>query len=120
MTSAGVAASYGTTATQMIVDVSGYFTGLPASAVRYSAYGWGNNFYGELGDDTTVDRGSPSQVGTDVRWDQVVAGDYHTVAINTGGTLWAWGQNPDGELGGGTTTDRSHPERVGNDNHWLR
>jgi hypothetical protein len=37
---------------------------------------------------------------------QVAAGDYHTLAIKSDGTLWAWGDNSDGQLGDGTTTDR--------------
>jgi len=43
----------------------------------------------------------------------VAAGDLHTVALKTDGTLWAWGFNGYGQLGNGTTVLSSSPLRVG-------
>ncbi|MBI4970897.1 MAG: DUF2341 domain-containing protein [Candidatus Omnitrophica bacterium] len=40
---------------------------------------------------------------------QIAAGDYHTVALKTDGTVWAWGLNSYGQLGDGTTTNSSIP-----------
>ena len=56
-------------------------------------------------------------VGDD--WAYVSAGDSHTVAIRTDGTLWAWGQNYYGQLGDGTTTDRNAPVQIGTDDDWA-
>jgi alpha-tubulin suppressor-like RCC1 family protein len=77
---------------------------------------WGYNDYGEIGDETTVDKSSPVQTvcgGTD--WKQVASGGNHTAAIKNNGTLWMWGRNADGEggdygqLGDNTTVDKSSP-----------
>ncbi|MCL1893392.1 MAG: hypothetical protein FWG02_04030 [Holophagaceae bacterium] len=46
------------------------------------------------------------------------AGNSHTVAIKSDGSLWAWGINSSGQLGDGTTIDRRSPVRIGIDNDW--
>ncbi|MBI5620472.1 InlB B-repeat-containing protein [Candidatus Gottesmanbacteria bacterium] len=43
---------------------------------------------------------------------QIAAGDYHTVAIKSDGTLWAWGYNWYGQLGDNTTTNRLSPVKI--------
>ena len=40
------------------------------------------------------------------------AGDDHSIALKTDGTVWAWGANTDGQLGDSTTTDRAEPTPV--------
>jgi alpha-tubulin suppressor-like RCC1 family protein len=42
----------------------------------------------------------------------VAAGSYHSLALQTNGTLWGWGNNPSGQIGDGTTTPRSTPVQV--------
>ena len=42
----------------------------------------------------------------------VVAGDTHSLALKSDGTVWAWGNNGSGQLGDGTTTQRSNPVQV--------
>ena len=61
---------------------------------------WGYNYYGNLGDNTQVDKSSPIQtVAGGTNWKQVSCGNYHTAAVKTDGTLWSWGDNYYGELG---------------------
>jgi alpha-tubulin suppressor-like RCC1 family protein len=59
------------------------------------------------------------QVGTDTDWVKVSAINQYTVAVRTGGTVWAWGLNQFGQLGDGTTTNRSAPVQVGTATDWA-
>jgi len=49
----------------------------------------------------------------------VSAGEDHTVALRSDGSLWAWGSNADGRLGDGTAADRAAPTRIGADTDWV-
>jgi len=49
----------------------------------------------------------------------VSAGDSHTIAIKSNGTLWAWGNNSNGQLGLGDNNDRNSPVQVGTDSNWV-
>jgi alpha-tubulin suppressor-like RCC1 family protein len=42
----------------------------------------------------------------------LAAGSYHTVTLNSNGTVWAWGWNGLGQIGDGTTTPRTTPVQV--------
>jgi alpha-tubulin suppressor-like RCC1 family protein len=71
---------------------------------------WGYNLYGQLGDNTTDSRLSPiTTIGGGTTWDKVAAGNWHSIATKTDGTLWTWGRNSYGQLGDGTTTSRLSP-----------
>src|SRR5262249_46631584 len=70
---------------------------------------WGANDVGQLGDGTTVSRGSPAPVKGLSSASVIVAGWYHTCALLAGGTTKCWGDNESGQLGDGTTVDRSVP-----------
>ena len=71
---------------------------------------WGENAYGQLGDNTLVNKSSPVQTVTfGTNWKSVAAGGNHTACIKTDGTLWSWGRNVSGGLGDNTATHRSSP-----------
>lgn len=64
-------------------------------------WGWGDNYNGQLGDSSTVDKSSPVQtVAGGSNWKEVSCGSGDQVmAIKTDGTLWGWGKNYYGTLG---------------------
>ncbi len=84
-----------------------------------TAYCWGRNGEGQLGDGTTTDRLTPAAVAGDLTFVQVSAagagGGNHTCGVTTDGAAYCWGPNDDGELGDGTTTERHTPVRVQGD-----
>jgi len=82
-----------------------------------SAWAWGFNNGGQLGDGTTTQRTYPVQVGVGVSGFSgivaVAAGESHSVALKSDGTVWAWGLNAYGQLGDGTTAQKTSPVQVG-------
>jgi alpha-tubulin suppressor-like RCC1 family protein len=78
-----------------------------------TAWAWGSNSIGQLGDGTTTSRSSPvSVVGGFTDWCQVSSGRYHSLGVRQNGTAWAWGTGGNGQLGNGTLTARSSPVSV--------
>ncbi|WP_025620196.1 chromosome condensation regulator RCC1, partial [Salinispora cortesiana] len=79
-----------------------------------TALAWGDNRFGQLGDETTTDSITPVDVsllaGTTVT--AIAAGDDHSFAVTSAGAALAWGDNDRGELGDGTTTRSSTPVPV--------
>lgn len=77
-----------------------------------SAWCWGNNDYGQVGDSSLTSRNAPVAVATGLRFAGIEAGDSHTCGLTSGGVLWCWGRNSSGQLGDGTTTMRTTPVPV--------
>ncbi|RMA46376.1 hypothetical protein CI603_04625 [Bifidobacterium sp. wkB338] len=83
-----------------------------------TAWAWGYNGWGQLGDGTITSRPTPKQVGNPTdssqpfQVAQISAGWVHSLAIDRSGTAWAWGYNYDGQLGDNTTNYRHTPTRV--------
>src|SRR6266480_2853080 len=78
-----------------------------------SAYCWGYNGFGELGDGTTTSRTSPVLVVGGVTFAAVSArGGVYTCGVTAAGAAYCWGDNGDGKLGDGTTTSRTSPVLV--------
>ncbi|POM25845.1 Regulator of chromosome condensation (RCC1) repeat protein [Actinomadura rubteroloni] len=74
----------------------------------YSAWAWGYNNHGQVGDGTTTTRTSPTAVTTEGFVTALAAGAQYTVASFAFGQA-AWGYNSSGQLGLGDTTDRTSP-----------
>ncbi len=72
-------------------------------------WAWGSNGNGTLGDGTNISKSTPAQENTYADdWVYVNGGDYHSVAIQSDGTLWAWGRNNEGQLGVVTSDNYSY------------
>lgn len=70
---------------------------------------WGRNDYGQLGDNSTIDKSSPVQtVAGGVNWQQASC-HRQMAAVKTDGSLWVWGRNSYGGLGTGNLVHYSSP-----------
>lgn len=88
-----------------------------------SAWGWGYNQAGRIGDNTTTIRNSPvSVIGGFTDWVQVNAGTDHSHGIRANGTAWGWGLNTNGRLGiDNSISSRRSPESVvGGFTDWVQ
>jgi alpha-tubulin suppressor-like RCC1 family protein len=79
---------------------------------------WGNNQFGQLGDNSTNQRLTPvSVLGTVKTFCQInnsilISNQNYTVAIDKNGRAWGWGINNVGQLGDNSTTTRRTPVSV--------
>lgn len=87
-----------------------------------SAYCWGSNNGGQLGDGTTTNSTTPvavqngaipnSLIMTAISAASVYNASGHTCAIMSNNKAYCWGHNEEGQLGDGTTTNSSVPVQV--------
>jgi len=74
---------------------------------------WGGNYYGQLGDGTTINRNSATDViGLDINAKTVSSGGNHTCILTTNGGVKCWGDNNSGQLGNGTNINENAPVNV--------
>jgi len=83
-------------------------------------WAWGYNGFGQLGNSSTANQSSPTQIGTLSVWTKMAPGFYHSLAIQSNGTLWSLGGNSYGQLGTSDLTHRSSPVQVGNLSTWTQ
>ena len=62
---------------------------------------------------------SPTQIGALTSWAKIAVGFYHSLALQSNGTLWSWGYNVQGNLGLGDVTQRSSPVQIGTLSNWA-
>jgi len=82
------------------------FTTLAITSPNGTAWGWGDNTAGEIGDGTDTYHASPRQL-TLTGITQVSSGVFEGAAVLSDATLRTWGANGTGALGIGTTSDQS-------------
>lgn len=68
-----------------------------------SAFCWGRNVEGQLGDGTRNDRAAPVRVVGGQRFASIAAGGLHTCALATDGAAYCWGSGANGQLGDGSS-----------------
>jgi alpha-tubulin suppressor-like RCC1 family protein len=84
-------------------------------------WGWGANYFGQLGDGTRLPQQSaPVRSVPGTNWKQVATSGIHSVALKRDGTLWSWGDNWAGQLGNGTTNRSLVPVQAGTSSNWTR
>lgn len=109
------------------VSIGGYGFGMSFGIkTDGSLWAWGlNGTACNLGLGDTVDRSSPTQVGTDTDWASIGEVWNNPVARKTDGTLWTWGENSGYELfytlgqGSATPDPASTPIQVGAGSNWI-
>ncbi len=80
-------------------------------AKRYNGkvYCWGRNSYGQLGDNTTAEKLTPTEIldngaSITLAFGDVAVGGYHSCAFTVSNILACWGLNTSGQIGNGTMT----------------
>ena len=61
-------------------------------------WAWGNNYSGQLGDGSTIDRNTPVQVIGLSGVVAVATSDWHSLALKSDGSVWVWGHVETGAL----------------------
>ena len=87
-----------------------------------SAFCWGANAFGALGDGTTTSRFSPVPVSGGLVFAQIIAGGFigHTCGVTTAGKAYCWGENEVGAIGDGTLLDPLIPSAVAGGHSFSR
>lgn len=100
-----------------------------------SLWMWGLGTTGKLGLNDTINRSSPTQIGSDNAWSNISISSSHSLIIKSDNTLWTWGSSnvPSssfqqsvtgvttlrGFLGLNDTIFRSSPIQIGSSTDWA-
>jgi serine/threonine protein kinase/alpha-tubulin suppressor-like RCC1 family protein len=79
-----------------------------------TAYCWGRNNYGQLGDGTTTQHSRPVAVQGAGPLVAIFAGASHTCGVNSARETFCWGYNVDGQLGSGGRENSAVPTKIQN------
>ncbi|KPA13070.1 conserved hypothetical protein, secreted, partial [Candidatus Magnetomorum sp. HK-1] len=83
-------------------------------------WAWGDNAFGQTGTGSLEDTTTPKHVSHDSTNEAlpniiaVAAGQFHSIALDRIGTVWAWGRNDFGQLGDGSLESHNYPMPVKN------
>ena len=110
------AISYKTNEVTLFISLGNNHTASLTSLGR--VFTWGNNSQGQLGDDTTTNRTTPTDITSQfllTEGETIISlslGYYHSSALTSTGRVFTWGVNGQGQLGDGTTTKRTTPTDI--------
>ena len=81
-------------------------SGLSTPVADSVAYAWGDDAFGKLGDNSTIDSDQPQPVPVPghITVVEVAVGWNHSLALLSNGRVLAWGDDGFGQLGNGATT----------------
>ena len=77
-----------------------------------TAYCWGENSMGSVGDGTITNRNAPTVVTGGVQLKQISTTWGRTCGVSASGQVWCWGENANGELGNGSRANTAKPVQV--------
>lgn len=77
-----------------------------------TVWAWGQNSYGQLGNNTTTDSSTPLVISGLSDVIEISSGMHHNMALKNDKTVWVWGWNAKGQLGNNTTSDSLVPIQV--------
>ena len=77
-----------------------------------SAYCWGDNSSGQLGNGATANSATPVLVSGAITFATVSAGASHTCGVTTSSVAYCWGSNSSGQIGNGATANGTTPAPV--------
>ena len=70
-------------------------------------WSWGRNDEGQLGDGTKNNSNMPIKIDMgETKFKEIMAGSYHSLAIDEFGNIWSWGRNDVGQLGNGSMNEQ--------------
>jgi len=101
-----------------VTAIAGGFEHALALKSDGTVWAWGLQSFGELGNGTFGNPGlqtgsdKPLQVLGLTGVKAIAAVGFHSLALQSDGTVWAWGDNAYGELGNGTYTNSNTPVQV--------
>ena len=117
----------GTDSAWVEVRAGGHFS--LARRADGTIWAWGTNAHGQLGIAASTGSNSvrrvPVMVGTNSNWLAISAGAFHSLGLQSNGTLWSWGRNNFGQLGLGTGAadgregvNENVPRQIGSAANW--
>ncbi len=95
-----------------VVDIVAGWTHACSLKVDGTVWCWGENSYGQLGDNSLVRRSVPVQVNGLGSVSSIHSGGNHGCAVKLDGSALCWGANWNGQIGDNSTTNRSVPVLV--------
>ncbi len=98
-----------------------FYTITDPKTPHFNFFGFGWNYYGQVGDSTIVDILTPKQISFTDEWNLISAGYFHNHAIKPDGTLWGWGANYNKRLGfNNKVSQYNYPVQVGKEFDWKK
>lgn len=100
-------------------QISASMSHICAISMNDTAYCWGNNDNGQLGNNSTINKATPTAVSGGGTWKSVSANGANSCGIKSDDTLWCWGNNSTGQIGDNTLgTNRLVPTAVNGGGTW--